>query len=110
MIPSFKARDERMVAYLKHASEVKECFEALEIQHIAHDQNARANALATEVSGAAMTFKGRGIIQSVGIISEVRTVDEVEPGDWRLPIIKTPQEEDLEVDKQQKQKFKRIAL
>ena len=89
-----------MVAYLKRALEVKERFEALEIEHIPRDQNARANSLATEVSRAAVMFKGRGIIQSIGIISEVQTVDEVEPGDWRLPIMKTLQEENLEVDKQ----------
>lgn len=40
---------------------------------------------------------------------KIRTVDEVEPDEWRFSIMKIMQKEDLSVDKQQNQNFKRIA-
>lgn len=54
-------------------------------------------------------FRERGIIRSTRVVSEIRKIDETELGDWRSPIMKILREEDLGVDKQQQQKFKRIA-
>lgn len=99
-----------MAAYLKRALEVKGHFETFDIQHIPGDRNAQANALATEVSGSTEMFRGQGIIRSTGVVSEIRTIDEIELGDWRSSIMRILKEEEPEVNKQQLQKFKRITL
>lgn len=82
MTENFEAQDERMAAYLNRAQEIQKCFKTFKIQHIPRDHNACVNALATKVSGSAEITKGHGkLIQSIGIVSEIREVNEAKPED-----------------------------
>lgn len=83
MTENFEAQDERMAAYLNRAQEIQKCFKTFKIQHIPRDHNACVNTLATKVSGSAEITKGHGkLIQSIGIVSEIREVNEAKPEDW----------------------------
>jgi hypothetical protein len=107
----FQAKDPQLIKYLEKVRNLANHFKSFELVYVPREQNARADLLSklasTKKPGSNRTFIQETIASPS--ITEETVMMIIEAEDWRAPIIRYLQEDELPAAKEEAYKLKRAA-